>query len=473
MFLTNGKKVFLVILCVLLLAGGFFAFNMKRENPNAVPESKTEMIFSISDEEITTIDVKNSDGKFSLERIRRTITSWDGRRYEDFIYGVYGNEDILLSQSKLKKLLSDFYEFHVLETVSQKSDDEALKKYGFTEEESLIHINTKGDVTHTFWLGGVSPDGEARYVRKSGDEKIYKMNRLKEEAFLNNLDFYREKRLETIDTSTVLSISITDKGERKMGIRFRNENDEEVVTTENTTYVMILPFSGMAKTEKFNALVSSFYQVYAEDFIEDNAADLTKYGLNPENAIRVVIQDIDRNVHRLTFGNADEKGNIYTLYNNEKIVFTTLPEMYNAVKNLNPSEYIDIYANLYGMDDVKNVTVTSTEKTYSLDINENSRTKYEINDKEANERGFELIYEGIITIMITGQAEEERKEKEILDITFTLKDGTKKTAKYYEYDSRNYGVVTTGGTYGLVETGVIDNLLEVIEIFDNKPHLIP
>ena len=473
MFLTTGKKVFLVILCLLLLAGGFFAFKMKRESTDTVPEIKTEMIFSITDEEISTIDVKNPDGKFSLERIRLTITNWDGRKYEEFIYGVYGNEEIILSQSKLKKLLGDFHQFHVLKTVSETCDDESLKKFGFTEDGAFIHINTRGDITHTFWLGGVSPDGKERYVRKSGDDKIYSMNRLKEESFLNNLEFYREKRLAAIDASTILSIAITDKGERKMGIRFRNENDQEVITTENTTYVMILPFSGMAKTEKFNELVSSFYQVYAEDFVDDNATDLSKYGLNPENSIRVVIQDIDRNVHRLTFGNADEKGNIYTLYNNEKIVFTTLPEMYNAVKELNPSEYIDIYTNLYGMDDVENVTLTSREKIYSLDINKDSRPKYKINGKEANERGFELIYEGIITIMLTGQAEEEKKEKEILDITFTLKDGTKKTAKYYEYDEKNYSVVTSEGAYGLVEKSAIDNILEVVEIFDNKPYQIP
>lgn len=473
MFLTKGKKVFLVILCVLIAAGAFFAFNMKREKQEAVPESKTQIIFSVTDEDITSIDVKNPDGKFSFEKERRIFINWDGRKFEDFAYHVYGNEDIVLSQSKVKRLLGDFYQFHVLKVVSKKSDDAALEKYGFLEEETLIHINTVEGATHTFWLGGISPDGKARYVRKSGDEKIYEMNKLKEESFLNNLEFYREKRLESIDTTTILSIAITDKGERKMGIRFRNENDQEVVTTENTTYVMILPFSGMAKTEKFNELVSPFYQVYAEDFIEDNATDLEKYGLNPENAIRVVIQDIDRNVHRLTFGNADEKGNIYTLYNNEKIVFTTLPEMYNVVKDLNPSEYIDIYANIYGMDDTENVTLTSTEKIYSLDINEESKPKYEINDKEANKKGFELIYEGIITIMITDQAEEERKEKEILDITFTLKNGKKKTAKYYEYDNKNYSVVTTEGAYGLVEKSVIDNLLEVIEIFDNKPHQIP
>ena len=36
MFLTSGKKFFLVVLCVLIVAGAFFAFYMKKENPDAV-----------------------------------------------------------------------------------------------------------------------------------------------------------------------------------------------------------------------------------------------------------------------------------------------------------------------------------------------------------------------------------------------------------------------------------------------------
>ena len=61
----------------------------------------------------------------------------------------------------------------------------------------------------------------------------------------------------------------------------------------------------------------------------------------------------------------------------------------------------------------------------------------------------------------------------MLDITFTFKDGSKKTSKFYEYDSRNYGAVATDGTYGLVSERFVDNLLEILEIFDEKPDMEP
>jgi len=474
MFLANFKKIFVVLLCVILIAGvGVFVFNMKADD-ETIEKPKTKIIFSVADEDIFSVDVKNPEGKFSIERCEDVYKLEGGEEFTEVVYRVYKNHDITLSQSKIKKLLSEFYQFHVLETVSKKSKEADLEKFGFSEDSALIHINTTDGLTHTFTIGGISPDGKTRYVKKSGDNNIYSMNRLKEESFLRNLEFYRERRLENIDINTILSISITDKGERKMGIRFRNENDQEVVTTEDMTYVMILPYTGAVNEEKFGELISEFYQIKVEDFVENDAEDLSVYGLNTESAIRVVIQDIDRHVHRLMFGKADEKGNIYTIYGDNKVVFTTAPNMYNAVLDLNPAEYVEKHTNIFYLEDVANVTLKGTEKIYSLDINkENYQKNYKINDKDAHKGGFETIYQAIISIMITDQAEEEKKEKEILDITFTLNDGSKETSKFYEYDSKNYGVLTTDGEYGLVTNSAIDNLLEVLEIFDKKPSVAP
>lgn len=469
----NNTKIITVAVLGVMLAALIIALLVGGSSGSVARVDADSMIFSAEEGEITSVDIKSPTGNFSVERCEEELIRADGKEITDIVYRVYGNHSITLSQEKIKKLLNDFYRFHVLETVSETSEEADLKEYGFTGEQPLVNIHTNDGQMYTFVLGGISPDEKARYVKMSGDEKIYSMLKVKEESFLNDMNYYRDRRVGVLDGYTLLSFSVTDKGVRKMGIRYKNENDREVVTTDAITYVMVLPYNGAVNIERFGELMSNFDEVYAVDFIEDNPYNISQYGLDDYSALKVVIQDIEQNRHELTFGKADEKGNIYTMYGGCDFVFTTEPKMYNAVKELNAAEFIDKYTNIFNLEDVRNVTVTGTAKTYSLDINSSGAAKYEINDKEALDQGFKAVYQGIIGIKITGAAEEERKEKEVLDITFTFKDGSKKTSKFYEYDSRNYGAVATDGTYGLVSERFVDNLLEILEIFDEKPDMEP
>lgn len=441
---------------------------------NTVPDESYAMIYSMTDEELASVEVKNDTGEYTIEKYEEKLLRSDGKEETEILYRVKDNPVVNLDQTQVKKLLSDFYEFHVMSLAAENAGT-ALESYGFTEDSPSVTVNKTDGSSDTFVLGGVLEDEEQRYVKKADENRVYTMLKLKESSFLNGLDAYRQRELGILDSYTLLSFSVTDKNVRKLGIRYKNENDREVVTTDSITYVMTFPYKGAVNIENFGALMKPFDEVYAVDFIEDEPDDLSEYGLDDAHALRAVIQDVEQNRHELKFGKSDEKGNIYTTYNDYDFVFTTEPDMYNAVADINPADYIDKYTNLFDIDEVENVTVTDiiNQKTYSLDIGRSGGLSYEINGKEAYDKAFRSVYEGIINIKITSQAEEEKKDEEVLDITFNFTDGSSETSKFYEYDEFDLGVTAADGTYGLVERRFINSIIEILEEFDEDPSVEP
>ena len=470
--MSRVRNVFVVVFVATIVILVILSFGDVTKVKLETPVS-TELIFSANEDEITSFDVKNQTGKFSVERCEEIVEREDREPVINVDYRLYGNHDMKLSQKNVRKFLSDFTEFHVKSVVADNLSEKNLKKYGFTDDEVFVQINLRDEETHKFILGGTSPDGKERYLIKSGNEKIYSIVSLKESAFLNDLESYRERRIGTLDGNTLLSFSVTDKGVRKMGIRYKNIDEREVVTIDMMTYVMVLPYNGPVNIDRFGELMSNFDEVYAEDFVEDNPTDLSKYGLDEHSSVRAVIQDSEGGVHDLNFGKTDEAGNVYTMYQGNDFVFTTNPKMYNAVKDINPAEFIDKYTNIFRISDVRKVTLEKGEKKFVLEIMPSGAAKYRINGKEALDRAFKAVYDGIAGIIVENTAEEEKKEEKVLDITFRLKSGVTKKSEFYEYDSKYYGAVTTEGEYGLVSKRFVDNLMEIIEVFDEKPHLEP
>ena len=440
---SNSKKILLIVIGVIIVAALAVSYRLvlntevKDENlGNEMLSGSAFEIYNISDENLSEIEIKNDTGMFTFVRGEETETNAEGKERKTVVYSSKEKPDTMLAQSKIKNMLYDFYSFYVKKVITE--DMEKAAEYGFSENSPAVTVRDINGAEARFILGDKSSVDENYYVMKDGDNKIYLMSGNKAKSFLNDFSEYRERNLGTMDSNTLLSFSVTDKGERVIGIRYKNPDDKEVVTTELTTYVMTYPYNGAVRIDPFSKMMEAYADVIVEDFVDDNPSDLSKYGL--DNPLMAVLQDVKGNVHRLKFGLSDEKGNVYTLYNEYDFVFTTSPEMYNAVKDIDPFEYVEKFANIYNISDVKNVTVTASDVSYSLDINKISDDEYtyKINDKDAIEDGFKAVYQSIIGLVITSETDTPKQDVQYCTIDFTFNNGTSKRTVIFEYDDRNY-----------------------------------
>lgn len=446
----------------------------KDETADNQTQTTSVKLFEIKDEDIESVTVSTADEVFSFERREEEVLKGeDQKKTIEIVYRSPEHPNAFLSQSKIKNMLYDFYEFHaeklVCEDMSKKGD------YGFAEDKNnFVIVKNKNDEETTFVLGDKSTVGNSYYVMKQGEDKIYIMSAYKADSFLNGFSAYLETNLGTVDTSTILSFSVTNGDKRVMGIRYKNENDKDVVTTDTMTYVMVYPYSGAVRIDPFSELTESFGGVVMQDFVCEGTDNLRKYGL--EKPIKVVLQDAAKVVHSLYFGGKDEKGNVYTIYNDYDFIFTTSPEMYDAVKDIKPFEYLEKFANIYNIDDVKKVSVTTEAgESYILEINRkgSDETSYKINSKDSTEDAFKAAYQSVIGLSLTSEASEEQKNVLVAKIVFTFENGETKTTEIYEYDERNYGVLKNDKSYNLTLKKNVTNILEILKALDKNPTVKP
>ncbi len=473
------KKVAIIsfgIIIALLITIYYIATMPKNGGENADIEGNDYFeIFSIQDENIKKVRIENGKEDITFVKSEKVEKSASGKEFKTYVYEYPKKPDVLLSQAKIKNMLYDFYEFNVKKLVSENMEKKG--DYGFNENCPKVTVTDINDGETKFILGDKSAVDESYYVMKEGEDKIYLMSGHKAGSFLNDFNSYRETVLGKMDSYTPLSFSITNKGERALGIRYKMENDKEVVTIDNTTYVMVVPYNGIVRIDRFSELMENFAEVVVQDFVEDNPQDLSKYGL--DNPVKAVLQDIEQNAHELYFGNYDDKGNVYTMYENNDVtynmVFTTTPEMFEAVRDVDPFDLLEKFANLYNILEVSDINVSTAEGlNFALNISENAGKKiYKINGKEALDKGFKAVYQSIVGLVITGQAEEEKKENFVSSIEFTFKDGRRKKTTIYEYDERNYGVMSAEGTYNLTLKKNVRNMIDILTDFDKNPQVTP
>ena len=478
--MDENKKKFIAIGCtaavvIILAAACIFINNSPQTEPNGneFEQQSTIKLFEIKDEDIESVSIFANGEKFAFQRREEeVIKGEDQKKTVEIVYRSPEHPDAFLSQSKIKNMLYDFYEFHAEKLVSE--DMSKMADFGFVEgENNYVCVKNKNGEETTFVLGDKSAVDESYYVKKSGEDKIYLMSGYKAASFLNGFSAYRETALGEVDTSTILSLSITYGDQRIMGIRYKNENDRDVVTTDSMTYVMVYPYSGGVRIDPLSKLAEPFNGIVAQDFVSETKENLKSYGL--DSPIKVVLQDAARVVHTLYFGNTDEKGNVYTIYNDYNFVFTTSPEMYNAVKDIDPFEYLEKFANIYNIDDVKKVSVTAQNgESYNLEINrKGEEADYKINGKQATEDAFKAAYQTVIGLSITSEAKEEKKESPVAKIVFFFENGEEKTTQIFEYDERNYGVLKNDGSYNLTLKKNVANVFEVMESFEKNPTVKP
>ncbi len=473
------KKIAIISfgIIIVLLGTVYYLATMPEDSREFVDTEENDYfeIFSIEDENIGKIRIENGKEEITFVRTEKMEKSAAGKEFKTSFYEYPQNSSILLSQAKIKNMLYDFYEFNVRKIVSE--DMEKKGDYGFGDKNPSVTITDVNDVETKFILGDRSAVDDSYYVMKEGEDKIYLMSGYKAGSFLNEFNSYRETVLGKMNSYTPISFSITNKGERALGIRYKMQNDKEVVTIDNTTYVMLVPYNGIVRIDRFSELMDNFADVVVQDFIEDNPQDLSKYGL--DNPVKAVVQDVEKNAHELYFGNYDDKGNVYTMYENNSVkydmVFTTTPEMYEAVVNADPFDLLEKFANLYNILEVSNVRVSTADGLdFHLDIKENANKKaYMMNGKDAIEKGFKAVYQSIVGLVITGQAEEEKKDTVVCTIEFTFKDGRTKKTTIYEYDERNYGVMSAEGSYNLTLKKNVKYMIDLLSDFDKNPQVTP
>lgn len=460
----NKKLIRNIIIAIVVLAalGAAYYFAVKwqpktEENKNS---SLTESIslFSADADSVNKIVYKSGDESFSIVK----SGSKDSEKWE-----IPEKPNISFSQSKLKNASYDLTSVSASKKIENNSGN--LSDFGLENAQAEVTVFTNDGET-TFILGDKLVVDSSYYFMKKGDSLVYTVSEYVAKMMLKKPNDFRETNLATISTENITELSINHGGKPFMA--FKKSEKESEHTLQMASMVMTYPYEENLRSEQFSELLSAFTGVEVLSFVSDNIADAAKYGI--DKGFSVVIKENDKE-HKISFGNTAEDGNVYATYNDCGFIFTMLPDMQNAFKDIKPFDLVEKFAHIYTIDNVSDIDIKSGKGQHTLSISrtgsgDDEKCTYKVDGKDAEEDAFKGMYQIIIGLMITdNDVDNSKVGKEIMDITFNMTDKKKYTAKYYEYDERSVMVKRPDGKQYLMLKKYVDSMQNSLEEFVKRP----
>lgn len=183
-------KVFrntIILLVILVGLLGYYYYNKGAKK--AVPSKN---IFSISKNDIKSVDIKNNGNEILLNKSGNTFMLEKPLKYKADTINI---NDIIDNLARLK--------------YSREFSSGDLKKYGLNKENSSINISSTNGKTEYINIGNKSPVGNSYYVKTSKTPNIYVVDASSLDTFQLNGDYvfnYLSKDIYTISKDKINDI---------------------------------------------------------------------------------------------------------------------------------------------------------------------------------------------------------------------------------------------------------------------------
>ncbi len=384
------RKLIIYIIALVVLIAGYFAVT---RIPEKADEEKVSGIRLLEGFEIKSIEVENGYGKYVLT-YDDTDCTMDGVRVK--------GECI----ARLSDISSDL-----------KIDSDDLKAFGLENPASRVTLTSKDGGVKTLLVGDLIPDKTARYVMSDGvyvvsNEYIDWLTQKKD--ILKNKNLYSESSPKKIEFNGIC-FEIID-GVWQMTKPYRHgvrgeEFNKEVLENLNFTAV---DFSDYSPEECGLKPPKHYISVW-----DSKGANTTVYLGNTENGLVYAMREGGGDICRIAVPGFLDKTPIFFL---NKLCY---------VKNIDEIDSIQVNEFLFELSD-----------------------GYKKNGKPIAKEAFIEFYKQLMGMTLIDEAKDPVRDKMILSMTVSFKNGTKDVVEVFSYKER-YGAVFINGIcefYTLLES---------------------
>jgi hypothetical protein len=166
------------------------------DSVNASPSSANAKIISLTQDDISKLEVKKKDGD-DVVLNRAGASSWK----------ITSPKPLVADQDSVSTILYNLSPMDGATLIDDKASD--LKQFGLAEPEAQVSATGKDGKTQTILVGDETPTGDAAYVMVSGDSKVYSVPKNTKANLDKGLKDLRDKRLMPVDFDKLSSVEIS------------------------------------------------------------------------------------------------------------------------------------------------------------------------------------------------------------------------------------------------------------------------
>ncbi len=418
--------IFLGIILVLVAAVLGLKFTEPAETPGESPITLREQteIFAVAREDIKTIAVANEQDSYTI--------SFEGEEPK-----VLNRNFAETDGFKLDSTALEFTSLKAEETVAEYTEE--FSKYGLSIPQATVRLTEKSGKTTNLLLGDRAPAGNGYYFALGGSSTVYMLPEYKAEIFLRKLDYYREGTSIAIAEEKVTGLEIQSDDLNMTFVRNTIPEGEHNVFS---VYNMTAPYQASANGTDISTILASVRDLSIADYVEDNAADLSRYGFNRY----VITVRQGEQTDKLYIGK--EYGNkLYIRINNSRNVYGVEKSSF-AYLQTEPIKFISSMVYLRNINTVNKIDYTDNingvKAVFDIVHGEGDAFTVTVNGKPIDTERYRALYAEMIGMTMKGTINDAIKERALVEFRFAFIDGTEEWVQFIRADERRVAVAVDG-----------------------------
>lgn len=364
------KKIIIAIAVLAVLGGSslgaYFAVKSNQDEKQRI-EAEIEnenVLFQFNSDDVTGVDFDCPDGKF-LAVLNNG--SWQFSNTDE----ISPNQDYIINVVSYMSDLSAEKNFG-------KAEDADLSKYGL-DSPITITCHT-ADKDYTIYMGNPTPTNEAFYCMAEGKDKIYSIDYSYGSVLYANKELLRTKYLTGYSDSEITGFELIRDGESIYKTVLNSDNIWKL--DGEYSYLQL-------DSTKISSMISVLTRLKAEEFIESDLKDYSKYGFDEPYA-QMKLYGTDGKTHSLLFSKyGDDPSYIYILIEESGQVskyYTT--DVYYIENTILDVVVNNIYSTYMSTVNTLDINYCGEEIHFELD---SDNSKYILNGEDISDYGEDVL----------------------------------------------------------------------------------
>ena len=450
------KKPVIALIVLVLLAGGSCGAFLAVKNKNDAETKKQQEIidenhlFSFNSDDIKTIVFQCADGTYSTTHSEKNWTLDGG--------------EFLLDQDYMQNICT-----YISELTAEKNYGEATSEnksmYGLESPDSITLSD--GNSEYKLYVGSISPTSDYYYVMKDGVNSVYTVPSLEGSVLKTSRMMLKSKDLIPYGDNEISEITVKRDGKTAFELSFDTEKRQWSLPDEYSN----LTFDQTA----VSAMTTTLTRLEAEEMLEENLENLSKYGFDkPVAEVTVKGTDGTEKTFLVSDHKSDSTSYSYVLLKDSNQVETYYTSDLSFI-NYNPIDFLLTSVPVSSIYNITSFDFILGEDSNSFEISM-ADSKLSCNGEEIDFTDVEIstmfqnFFTALSTVTITDVdvSAEPVLQNPLLSAVFNNEDGSSDSLDLVKCDDENCYVFVNGKYTGAVASQEkLSGKNSVKEFYDN------
>jgi len=475
--MRKSRNIIILLVVLGILTGSYF-FLSNRPEPEEPDANDKIPVLKLNKDDIVKMEIKNESGELTFNKVEKEVEEEkDGKKekVKKSVWEVDYPYEVTLREIRVDDLAYSFANLEAERIIEEETPDD-LSPYGLDNPQATGKVTLKDGTVEVLYLGNSTPIGNTYYLMLEGDPKVYEVWTNHGDHLRYSLADVRDNRLPRINAQEITYLKVDKKDGRPIEIKLTDIDDEDYVQTTLTDLKMIQPYREYMNVngEALSKYMEKVPVLNIDEFIEDGAKDLSKYGLDEPSA-EFILKDNEETLHLLI---GDE-------YEDDKVYFKTpdSDSVYGMKKSntkfldVTPFELVDKFIYIVNIDYVDKIVVEGLGHKHTLTLERETKPAeeegeedevihtFKINGKEVEDKPFRKVYQSIVGVLADAEVREGTEGKAEVKAIFYLNKGKNREMhiNYVPYDDDFYAVFIDGESEFAVNKPMVQKMLTDIE----------